>query len=101
MNALEKLYILVGIIFGIGMILGIIALIYYLIKTVYLDIKGAKDYKEYFRNLYDDECEQKIKKAKDEYDRSLKSKSEEYFRKFYEEDKKKRLEEENQNGNQI
>ena len=99
MNVLEKFYIIVGIIIGIAIILGIIALIYYLIKTVYLDIKGAKHYEEYFRNKYDAICEQKLNKAKDEYDRSLKLKSEEYFRKFYEEDKKKRLEKENQNGN--
>lgn len=99
MNILEKLYIIVGIVIGIALILGIFAIVYYIIKTVYLDIKDAKHYKEYFRNIYDDICEQKIKKVKDEYDRSLKSKSEEYFRKFYEEDKKKRLEEENQNGN--
>lgn len=98
MNMLEKLYVIVGIILGIALILCIIAGIYYLIKIVYLDIKAAEDYREYFRKIFKEKYEDDIKKVKDEYERSLKSKSEEYFRKFYEEDKKKRLEE-NQNGN--
>lgn len=98
MNVLEKLYIIVGIILGIGLILCIITGIYYLIKTVYLDIKTAEDYREYFRKFFKEKYEDDIKKVKDEYDRSLRSKSEEWFRKFYEEDKKKRLEA-NQNGN--
>ena len=100
MNILEKLYIVVGIVIGIGLILGAIALIYYLIKKVYLDIKEAEDWNERYRNLYKEKYEADVKKAKDDYERSLRLKSEEYFRKFYEEDKKKKAEE-NQNGNQV
>lgn len=98
MNVLEKLYITVGIILGIALIIGIFALVYYIIKTVYLDVKESKDWNERYRNLYEEKYEAGIKRAKDDYERSLRLKSEEYFRKFYEEDKKKKAEE-NQNGN--
>lgn len=100
MNILEKLYIIVGIVIGIGLILGVVTLIYYLIKTVYLDIKEAEDWNERYRNLYKEKCEADAKRAKDDYERLLRLKSEEYFRKFYEEDKKKKVEE-NQNGNKV
>ena len=95
---LEILFHIVAVIGCIALIIGIIALVYYICKVVYLDIKGAEEYKEYFRNLYKSKYEEDIDKAKKDYDYSLKCRSEEYFRKFYEEDKKKRLEE-NQNGN--
>lgn len=98
MNVLEKLYIIVGIIVGIALIIGIFAIVYYIIRTVYLDIKEAENWNEHYRNLYKEKYEADIKRVKDDYERSLRQKSEEYFRKFYEEDKKKKAEE-NQNGN--
>lgn len=98
MNVLEKLYIIVGIILGIALIIGTFVIVYYIIRLVYLDIKEAENWNEHYRNLYKEKYEADIKRAKDDYERLLRQKSEEYFRKFYEEDKKKKAEE-NQNGN--
>lgn len=99
MHILEITFYIVGIFVGIALIVGAQWIIYFLIKYVYLDIKEAKNYGEYYKKLYQSKYESEIEVVRNDYERLLKSRSEEYFRKFYEEDKKKRLEEENQNGN--
>jgi hypothetical protein len=52
----------------IAFIIGMIALIYIICKAIYLDIKGAEGYKDYFRNLYESKYEEDIDKAKKDYE---------------------------------
>lgn len=68
-------------------------------KTVYLDIKSAKDYNEYYKDFYKKLYDRDYEKLKDEYEFKLKSKSIEYFKKFYDEEMVKKKEE--QNGNEV
>lgn len=91
-NILKYLYYCVGIFIGIALILGILALLYHLIKIVYLDIKGASDYDEYYHDFYEKLYNMDYKKLKDEYENKLKSKSREYFKEFYEEEMAKKKE---------
>lgn len=89
-NTLKYLYYCVGIFVGIALIMGILVLLYYLFKVVYLDIKGAEEYKDYyykyFQKLYERECD----KNKKDYETQLTIKSKEYFKEFYDEEMKKK-----------
>lgn len=93
-------YIIVGFILGIALIIGILSLIYYVVKRVYLDIKDCNSYHSYWKKYFEEKYNDSIEKAKNEYELQLRSKSEEFFRQFYEEEMKKKREE-NQNGNQV
>ena len=96
-NVLKYVYYFVGIVIGIGLIIAAMVLLYYLIKAVYLDIKCARDYDEYYSAFYKKLYDMNYEKLKDEYEFKLTSKSKEYFKQFYEEEITKKKEE--QNGN--
>lgn len=100
MDALETVYIIVGFILGIALIIGIFYFIYYIVKRIYLDIKDCNTYRDYWKKYFEEKYNDSIEKAKNEYELQLRSKSEGCFIHFYEEEMKKKREE-NQNGNQV
>lgn len=51
MDALKIMYIIVGFILGIALIIGILSLIYYVVKRVYLDVKDCNTYHSYWKNI--------------------------------------------------
>ena len=89
-NALKYLYYSVGIFVGIALILGILVLLYYLFKGVYLDIKEAEEYKDYYYNFFQKKYERECDKNKKDYEAQLAIKSKEYFKEFYDEAMKKK-----------
>jgi hypothetical protein len=65
MSSIITISLDIAAVFGcIDFIIGMIALIYIICKAIYLDIKGAEGYKDYFRNLYESKYEEDIDKVK-------------------------------------
>ena len=88
----------ISVIFGfIALMIAGLALLYFIIKYVFLDIKGAEDYRDYYKNYYSSQYNDEIKRLNQWHENQLREKSKEYFKQFYDDEMAKKKED--QNGN--
>ena len=87
----------ISAIFGlIALMIAGLALLYFIIKYVFLDIKGAEDYREYYDDYYSSRYDDEVKRLNQWYENQLREKSKEYFKQFYNEEMAKKKEENNE-----
>ena len=85
----------ISAIFGlIGLMIIGLALVYFILRTLFLDIKGVEDFREYFRNKFESKYDEECKRLNKWYEYQLSEKSKEYFKQFYEEEMAKKKKEE-------
>lgn len=87
----------ISAIFGlIVLMIAGLAVLYFIVRTVFLDIKGAEEFREYYSNKFESKYNEECKRLNEWYEHQLSEKSKEYFKQFYKEEMAKKKEEKNE-----